>query len=84
MPPNDIRGSEKQSHYDLTTYLRDRKKLINSELEKIFKDLGSSSHIVKAMKYSLMAGGKRVRPILCLAASEAAGGELSSALPAAF
>ncbi|MBT8357067.1 MAG: polyprenyl synthetase family protein [Deltaproteobacteria bacterium] len=83
MPPNDIRGSENQSHYDLTTYLHDRKKLINSELEKIFKDLESSSHIVKAMKYSLMAGGKRIRPILCLAATEATGGELSSALPAA-
>jgi geranylgeranyl diphosphate synthase type II len=34
------------------------------------------------MRYSLFAGGKRLRPILCLAASEAVGGEIQSAMPA--
>ena len=76
-------GSENQSNYDLTAYLNDKKALINSELDKIFKDFATSSLIVKAMKYSLMAGGKRIRPILCLAATEAAGGKLESSLPAA-
>jgi geranylgeranyl diphosphate synthase type II len=33
------------------------------------------------MRYSLFAGGKRLRPILCLAAAEACGGEISAALP---
>ena len=75
--------SENQSNYDLTAYLNDKKALINSELDKIFKDFATSSLIVKAMKYSLMAGGKRIRPILCLAATEAAGGKLESSLPAA-
>lgn len=37
----------------------------------------------KAMRYSTFAGGKRVRPVLLLAACEAFGGELSAALPAA-
>ena len=76
-------GSENQSNYDLTAYLNDKKALINSELDKIFKDFATSSLIVKAMKYSLMAGGKRIRPILCLAATEAAGGKLESSIPAA-
>ena len=72
-----------ESDFDLTNYLNDKKELINSELDKIFRNIASSRHIVKAMKYSLMAGGKRIRPILCLAATEAVGGNLESALPAA-
>src|SRR5688572_12414629 len=35
------------------------------------------------MRYSLMAGGKRLRPILCLASADAVGGERTMALPAA-
>lgn len=34
-------------------------------------------------RYSLLAGGKRVRPILCLAACEAVGGSVGAALPTA-
>ncbi|HXF97520.1 MAG TPA: polyprenyl synthetase family protein [Gaiellaceae bacterium] len=37
----------------------------------------------EAMRYALEPGGKRVRPVLCLAAAEAAGGALERALPAA-
>ena len=72
-----------ESDFNLTNYLNDKKELINSELEKIFRDFTSSSHVVKAMKYSLMAGGKRIRPTLCLAATEAVGGNIVSSLPAA-
>src|SRR4029079_7824762 len=36
-----------------------------------------------AMRYSLFAGGKRLRPILCLAAAEACGGKIEPALPGA-
>ncbi|MDL1967016.1 MAG: polyprenyl synthetase family protein [Deltaproteobacteria bacterium] len=72
-----------ESNFDLTAYLNNKKELINSELDKIFRKLASYSHIVKAMKYSLMADGKRIRPILCLAANKAVSGNLESALPAA-
>lgn len=41
------------------------------------------STIHKAMRYSLFAGGKRLRPILCIAAAEAVGGTAHAALPAA-
>ncbi len=37
----------------------------------------------KAMAYSLDGGGKRIRPVLCLATTEAAGGRVETALPAA-
>jgi geranylgeranyl diphosphate synthase type II len=36
-----------------------------------------------AMRYSVMAGGKRLRPVLCLMAAEACEGDLDAALPAA-
>jgi len=37
----------------------------------------------RAMRYAVFAGGKRLRPVLCLAAAEACGGKTSGALPAA-
>ena len=37
----------------------------------------------EAMRYSLLAGGKRLRPILCLAACELAGGDSALAMPTA-
>jgi geranylgeranyl diphosphate synthase type II len=39
--------------------------------------------VADAMRYSLMAGGKRLRPILCLASADAVGGDRSLAMPAA-
>jgi geranylgeranyl diphosphate synthase, type II len=43
-------------------------------------ELGS---LEKTLRYALESGGKRVRPVLCLAVSEVAGGSLEDALPAA-
>ncbi len=39
--------------------------------------------IFKAVRYSIFAGGKRIRPILCLAAVEAVGGDMAPAMPVA-
>ena len=39
--------------------------------------------VIEAARYSLFAGGKRLRPILCLAAAEVAGGDIEPVLPAA-
>jgi geranylgeranyl diphosphate synthase type II len=41
------------------------------------------SVVAEAMRYSVTAGGKRLRPVLCLAAAEAVGGDRSLAMPAA-
>ena len=39
--------------------------------------------VAEAMRYSLTAGGKRLRPVLCLASAEAVGGSAAAVLPAA-
>jgi geranylgeranyl diphosphate synthase type II len=45
---------------------------------------GEASRLAEAMGYSLSAGGKRVRPVLCMLASEAVGGGPGDALPGAL
>ncbi len=56
--------------FDLDSYMTIKNKLINDALDKIFNDIKDNRQISKAMKYSLMAGGKRIRPVLCIAAAE--------------
>jgi len=70
--------------FDLKTYLSRRKQLIEDALEKVFPVAsGLEKRVVEAARYSLFAGGKRLRPILCLAASEVVGGDIEQVLPAA-
>ncbi len=70
--------------FDLKTYLSRRKLLIEDALEKVFPVAsGLEKRVVEAARYSLFAGGKRLRPILCLAASEVVGGDIKPVLPAA-
>ena len=69
--------------FDLNSYLISKRKKVNGFINEILDNTANSSRIVQAMHYSLMAGGKRVRPILCLAASEAVGGNADDVLPAA-
>ena len=69
--------------FDLTVYIGNKNQQINVALEKILHASIPSEPIVEAMKYSLMAGGKRIRPVLCLAAAEAVGGKPQAVLPAA-
>lgn len=69
---------------DLKAYLADRKILMDRELDRVLPpDHGPGSRVVEAMRYSLLGGGKRLRPILCLAAAEAVGGDSLQALPVA-
>ena len=44
---------------------------------------GCPARLAEAMRYSTLAGGKRLRPVLCLLATEACGGDVADALPAA-
>jgi len=69
---------------DLKRYLVSRQKLIDRALDRFLpKESVKPETIHKAMRYSLFAGGKRLRPILCLAAAEACGGKIDNALPLA-
>ncbi|MEW6219024.1 MAG: polyprenyl synthetase family protein [Thermodesulfobacteriota bacterium] len=69
---------------DLAAYLADRRALVEKALAASLPEPnGYLADHLKAMGYSLLAGGKRVRPILCLAAAEALGCPAERALPAA-
>ncbi len=69
---------------DLKAYLAERRELVNQALAACLPAVrGPAFRVVRAMHYSLFAGGKRLRPILCLAAAEAVGGGLEAALPLA-
>jgi len=68
----------------LEAYLSARKGLIDSALNKYMPaEDAYPPEIFKAVRYSLFAGGKRLRPILCLAAAEAVGGDIETVLPIA-
>jgi len=73
---------------DIKKYLQEKKEIVDSALETYFPDRpGSAAEGVfptslhKAIRYSLFAGGKRVRPILSMASFEAVGGEGDEILP---
>ena len=67
---------------DLKRFLVVRQKAVDRALDRFLpKASVPPATIHKAMRYSLFAGGKRLRPILCLAAAEACGGKTAAALP---
>jgi geranylgeranyl diphosphate synthase, type II len=69
---------------NLKGYLRSRQKEIDRALDRYLpKATVKPATLHKAMRYSLFAGGKRLRPILCLAAAEACHGKIENALPLA-
>ena len=69
---------------DLKAYLEERRNLVNRALEAYLPAVrGPAFRVVQAMHYSLFVGGKRLRPILCLAAAAAVGGDPGEALPVA-
>src|SRR5438067_2855404 len=72
------------SAMNLKSYLKSRQTTIDRALDRYLpKENVKPTTIHKAMRYSLFAGGKRLRPILCLAAAEACGGKIENALPLA-
>jgi geranylgeranyl diphosphate synthase type II len=67
--------------FDLKPYLKARQASIEAGLERHLPPGQTRPAILhKAMRYSVMAGGKRLRPILCMAACEAVGGTPEAAL----
>ncbi len=68
--------------FDLSAYLRERKEWVEAALERSLSG-GYPETVYESMRYSLLAGGKRLRPILCLASCELAGGTAEMAMPMA-
>jgi geranylgeranyl diphosphate synthase type II len=73
-----------KTQLDLQQFLATRTKTVNAALDKFLpSEKTKPATIHKAMRYSLFAGGKRMRPALCLAAAAACGGREADALPLA-
>lgn len=66
------------------------RKVVEEELAKLFTpdgiitDAGIPADLAEPLKYSFMTGGKRLRPVLCLAACQAVSGKFDKAVPAAL
>jgi len=68
---------------DATSWISDRRKLIDDALRATLDAMGGPPRLREASAYSVLAGGKRVRPLLVFAAAEAVGGAAREALGAA-
>jgi geranylgeranyl diphosphate synthase type II len=69
---------------DIKAYLARKKDIIDKTLEKLVPPAKTFPPVIhEAMRYSLFAGGKRVRPVLALAAAEAVGATTADLLPVA-
>ncbi len=69
---------------DLKSYLEERQRRVDHALDRFLPQEDTlPARLHQAMRYSVFAGGKRIRPILMIAACEAVGGDPSLVLPAA-
>ncbi len=69
--------------FDLKAYLKEQRSIIDRALEETLQRIAEAGRLRDAMRHSLMAGGKRLRPVLCLAAAGAVGGDAGEAIEAA-
>ena len=68
----------------MSAYPDDLRELVEDYLGELrFSDRAATAGLGEAMRYSLLAGGKRIRPVLCLATSRSAGVDPTEVLPAA-
>jgi geranylgeranyl diphosphate synthase, type II len=79
---NPIAKSQDRSSFDLAAYLSGQQVQVEAALDASIA-LTYPEKIYEAMRYSLMAGGKRLRPILCLATCDLIGGTAEMAMPTA-
>jgi geranylgeranyl diphosphate synthase type II len=67
--------------FDLKKYLEEMQEMVDSYLDQEMPPASTRPTVIhEAMRYSLFAGGKRLRPILSLAASQACGGSVQDAM----
>lgn len=78
----NLHKTPESAKFDLLAYLKERQKLCETALDKAIP-MRYPDKIYESMRYSLLAGGKRLRPILCLATCEMTGGTIEMAMPTA-
>ena len=69
--------------FDTKDYLRTRKEVVDRALREYLPPDGPQAKLLQSIAYSIHPGGKRLRPVLCLAASELVCGNHTKALPLA-
>jgi geranylgeranyl diphosphate synthase type II len=69
--------------FDLSSYLFSKQKQVNRTIDEIIGQTKNSSVVISAMRHSILAEGKRIRPVLCMAACQAVGGRTEDVLMAA-
>ena len=69
--------------FDLKRYLKTYQEDINEKLLELLEKSAPSTRVTQAMLYSVLAGGKRIRPILTLAVAEATRADAPGVLPVA-
>jgi geranylgeranyl diphosphate synthase, type II len=79
---HNLHKTPESAKFDLLTYLKERQKLCETALDNAIP-IRYPDTIYESMRYSLLAGGKRLRPILCLATCEMTGGTIEMAMPTA-
>ncbi|KAG8390026.1 hypothetical protein BUALT_Bualt01G0040400 [Buddleja alternifolia] len=77
-----ITTTEEENIFNFKEYEAEKVNHVNKALDDAVP-VKYPQTIHEAMRYSLLAGGKRIRPLLCIAACEAVGGHQSAAMPAA-
>lgn len=76
--------NKQNDDWQLKTYLNERLQLVEAALDQYLPQAATLPESLHgSMRYSTFAGGKRIRPILMLAACDAVGGDLQQVLPAA-
>ncbi|XGB41982.1 MAG: polyprenyl synthetase family protein [Nodosilinea sp. LVE1205-7] len=82
MVPANSLNQKTLNNFDLSAYLTERRQWVEAALDRSLP-VEYPETIYEAMRYSLLAGGKRLRPILCLASCELVGGDRAIAMPTA-
>ncbi|CAA2967629.1 geranylgeranyl pyrophosphate synthase, chloroplastic-like [Olea europaea subsp. europaea] len=77
-----IKTQKERPTFNFKEYMIEKANYVNKALDEAVS-VKNPPKIHEAMRYSLLAGGKRVRPMLCIAACELVGGHQSAAMPAA-
>lgn len=78
----EFENQSRKITFDLKAYLSQRRAQVEARLEESITVVYPET-LYESMRYSLLAGGKRLRPILCLASCELAGGTVEMAMPTA-
>jgi geranylgeranyl diphosphate synthase type II len=70
--------------FDLEGYFAERRRAVDEALDRYLPATTTAPPVIhEAMRYSVFAGGKRLRPILVIAGAEAVGGQMADVMPTA-